>query len=166
MKEFELLPVRLSSGTKPTRAITYRVNKKGCWLCTSHKPSAQGYPRVRIDKQLIQLHRFVYTTFVGPIPDGYCVMHLCDNKRCVNPKHLQPGTLAENTIDGWKHNLYPQNINKRRGEDVYNSKLTESQVRQIRLRAVESDRKLAKEFGVSPATIDRVRNRTVWRHVK
>ena len=50
-----------------------------------------GYGRLHI-----QAHRFMYEYRVGPIPDGLVLDHLCMNKQCVNPKHLEPVTDAEN----------------------------------------------------------------------
>lgn len=43
-------------------------------------------------------HRFSYETFVGPIPVGLDIDHLCENKLCVNPRHLEPVTRQENMI--------------------------------------------------------------------
>jgi hypothetical protein len=45
-------------------------------------------------------HRFAYLEFVGPIPDGLVLDHLCRNKKCVNPDHLEPVTNAENLRRG------------------------------------------------------------------
>ena len=166
MKEQELEPRRMSKWRKPNYAIRYIENSKGCWMCTSHKLSNHGYARIRLDGKLIQMHRYIYLKYVGEIPEGFCVMHLCDNKSCINPAHLRADTLAANTLDGWAKGLYPQNKNKVRGEQMWCHKLTENQVRQIRNRANESDRRLAKEFGVSKTTIDRVRSRKLWRSVE
>jgi hypothetical protein len=46
----------------------------------------------------IGAHRYVYEVLAGPIPDGLTIDHLCLNKPCVNPAHLEPVTLAENML--------------------------------------------------------------------
>jgi len=47
-------------------------------------------------------HRFAYEMLRGPIPKGLHIDHLCQNKRCVNPAHLEPVTLAENVRRRWR----------------------------------------------------------------
>ena len=46
-------------------------------------------------------HRYVYEQMVGPIPDGLVLDHLCRNRRCVNPDHLEPVTHQANLRRGW-----------------------------------------------------------------
>lgn len=63
-----------------------------CLVWTGKLTSA-GYARW---KQELQLHRWAYETFVGPIPDGLVVDHLCEVRSCVRPDHLDPCTDREN----------------------------------------------------------------------
>jgi hypothetical protein len=71
----------------------------GCWNWTqaldSHGYGVLGY-RYRVEKA----HRFAYEIFVGPIPEGLTLDHLCRNTRCVNPEHLEPVTQGENVLRG------------------------------------------------------------------
>jgi hypothetical protein len=43
-------------------------------------------------------HRWAYEHFVGPVPDGLDLDHLCRNRRCVNPDHLEPVTTSTNLL--------------------------------------------------------------------
>ena len=45
-------------------------------------------------------HRWSYEYFIGPIPEGMHLDHLCRNRRCVNPEHLEPVTCRENLLRG------------------------------------------------------------------
>lgn len=45
-------------------------------------------------------HRLIYTMLIGEIPEGMVLDHLCRNRRCVNPHHLEPVTVKENTHRG------------------------------------------------------------------
>lgn len=81
----------------------YRVNKRtGCWAWEGSKQS-NGYgviwmPLKEGDKYCGHqaAHKAFYRRFVGPIPRGYVIDHLCLNKSCVNPQHLEAVTHGEN----------------------------------------------------------------------
>lgn len=58
-----------------------------------------GYGRLRIAGRWDLAHRVAYILRSGPIADGLCVLHRCDNPCCVNPKHLFVGTKTDNALD-------------------------------------------------------------------
>ena len=62
--------------------------------------AANGYGRCSMDNRNDMAHRVSYKLFVGPIADGMTIDHLCRNKRCVNPSHLEVVTSRENTLRG------------------------------------------------------------------
>lgn len=71
-----------------------------CWVFTG-KPNAAGYGRISVDGQSLLLHRFVYELLVGPIPEGLFLDHLCFNRPCANPAHLDPVPPKINTQRSW-----------------------------------------------------------------
>lgn len=81
-----------------------RVHKRpdGCWQWTGGYTSGQwDYPRFCVGKRdYVLAHRWAYEHFVGPIPDGLTIDHLCRNTMCVNPEHLEPVSNVENVMRG------------------------------------------------------------------
>ena len=68
--------------------------KDSCWNWTG--PQEREYGILWDGERNHRAHRWAYEHFVGPIPEGLEIDHLCFNTLCVNPKHLEPVTHEEN----------------------------------------------------------------------
>jgi Schitoviridae HNH endonuclease len=71
----------------------------GCWVWQgSHSGTGRGggYPRMKLDGQTVAVHRVSYTHFYGYVPGKKQIDHLCRNRLCVNPHHLEMVTHKEN----------------------------------------------------------------------
>lgn len=70
-----------------------------CWTWTGSL-NGDGYGKLRVDGRMSLAHRVAYETCVGPIEDGLVLDHLCNNRACVRPSHLEPVTQGENLARG------------------------------------------------------------------
>ncbi len=79
-----------------------KVDKRGpegCWLWLGRKES-KGYGQFECKGIFNVAHRFAYELLLGPIPEGLTLDHLCRNRACVNPAHLEPISNRENILRG------------------------------------------------------------------
>ncbi len=120
----------------------YTVSESGCWEW-NRAVDWKGYGQLRVNGIMNRAPRYYYEQAKGKIPEGMQLDHLCRNRICVNPEHLEPVTPAENS---------------RRG---INTKLTADKVRSILL-AVGSHQSIADSFGMDRNTIGKIRSRKLW----
>lgn len=88
--------LRPNNGDPDARFWSFVTTVGDCWLWTGgiHK---NGYASFRVAGVRTMAHRWAYEHFVGPIPDGLQIDHLCRVRHCVNPSHMEPVTPRENT---------------------------------------------------------------------
>lgn len=75
------------------------VEVDGCWEWQGYRNRA-GYGQITWSRQGILAHRHAYALTYGPIPDGMVIDHLCRNPPCIRPDHMEPVTIAENSLRG------------------------------------------------------------------
>ena len=115
-----------------------------------------GYGMFKVGKVTNRAHRVAHEFYCGPIPIDKVVMHTCDNRRCVNPKHLTLGTQKENVDDmmrkGRKYKI-----------------LSEEQILEIKSLLAEGHKQytIADKFGIHQSVISRIKtgNRRRWHEV-
>jgi hypothetical protein len=138
-----------------------KSSESGCWIWMGAL-SGSGYGHIRVGRSCeghIRAHRYSYILHRGEIADGMSVLHICDNRRCVNPYHLFLGTNVDNMRD---------KVNKgrqARGSDIGISRLTESEVLCIRREYETGEytyKRLGQKFGVSLVTINKIVLRRMW----
>lgn len=83
--------VNIASAARKHQEDDYYIDGNGCWIW-DHSLDTDGYGRYG----KIRMFKHMYKKYVGAIPEGLVLDHLCHNRKCIYPGHLEPATLAEN----------------------------------------------------------------------
>lgn len=147
---------------KYRRRLFNKVNKtEGCWEWTGYD-NGYGYGMIMINARRRFTHRVSWILHGGEIPDGLCVLHKCDNRRCVKPDHLFLGTRKDNALDRAKKNRGAA------GECHGMNKLSEADVRAIRTEYATGtigQKKLADKYGVAKSLVWAILVRRIWKNL-
>jgi len=134
-----------------------KENEDTCWEWQGPKYPV-NYGQTTWGCEHYPTHRMSYIIFNGLIPNDKIVRHTCDNRRCVNPKHLISGTFLDNAIDNVKRNR--QGVQKLTQEDVIEIKTAlKNPSRGLR-------QQLAEKYNVAYVTISHIKNNISWSWLK
>lgn len=122
-----------------------KLSESECWPWQG-EINAEGYGRLAKRFRFELAHRATYELLVGPIPSGLDIDHLCFNRRCVNPKHMEPVTRG---------------VNAARGVARRAKRLTADDVRDIKSSGL-SQQDLAKRYAVSRTLIFNILHNRIY----
>ncbi len=119
------------------------VSDNGCWQWRLALDSG-GYGQLEEHGRIFSAHRLAYELFKGPIPQGLTIDHLCRNRGCVNPDHLEVVTMRENIIRGISFaavNARASHCIKGHPFDLFNTYFLPEGGRECRMCAIERKRR-------------------------
>ena len=123
-----------------------RVKINNCWNW-SKSLNTYGYAQVRIAKKQKIVGRVLYEALIRKIPTGFTMDHLCRNRKCVNPYHLEAVVPA---------------INVQRGLSAKINSKKATKIRRLYSRENITQMELAKMFGIGQGEISRIINYRIW----
>lgn len=137
-----------------------KINKtETCWNWTG-RLDIGGYGRFcQGNAHWTKAHRTAYQLWKGQIPQGQVVRHMCNNRKCVNPAHLEVGTHKDNTADMFRTN--PPN---RKGNNSHHKKITQEDANEIRQwrEFGFTQQSIGDAFGITQPQISRILHGGSW----
>jgi predicted transcriptional regulator len=134
-----------------------------CWLWKGYIDNL-GYGRIHIYGKTEKAHRASFIFFKKKKIDGLCVLHKCDNRSCVNPKHLFLGTQLDNIKDM----VNKKRNNTAKGEANYSATINSNDAIKIKtlLKSGMSCTEIAKFLNVKRSTVYLIKYNKSWNHIK
>ena len=138
------------------------IKTNTCWNWSASL-DGKGYGQFSFKGRNVRAHRMSYQLSKGHICEGSCILHKCDNRRCVKPSHLKEGSIADNNKDAQLKGRHRYIAHK--AEAHGNSKLTTAKVKDIqeRLNNNEKGKDIAKLYKVTPGLISAIKHGRLWR---
>lgn len=137
----------------PWMAMAQRLTSKGSCLLWKGAVDKDGYGQVHamnVSRGLgvTRAHQLSYVMAYGVIPEGMVIRHMCDNPTCVNPAHLEIGTVADNNRDS-----YVPSRTKRKPYKLKRKITKEDYLKIMELKGKRSSLLVGPEFGISYSTV-------------
>lgn len=126
-------------------------DESACWEWIGRRQE-NGYGKLTYFGKDMLAHRWIWMMLFGPIPDGLVINHKCSNRGCINPRHLEVVTQAENTRHGVNTTLLAMDVEEIR--------------RKKRGHGPQTANELAAKFGVSAQLIRDIWKRRAWNEPK
>ena len=136
-------------------------NEEECWKWLGSF-SSTGYGQIVVNGKNSRTHRVSWVLHYGDIPKRLHVLHKCDNRWCVNPRHLYLGTNLDNIKDKISRGRHSK------GTMRPMAKLTDEKVRQMRTKFLGGKHtyfEVAKDFNMSLGQTWMIINQKAWKHV-
>lgn len=119
---------------------------------------ASGYGRFQLNNRSVKAHRVAYELAHGPLTPDQCVLHRCDNRKCINVGHLFLGTRKDNNLDKTTKGR------QTKGEQVNTAKVSTPAVLAIREDA-RTSKEVAADYGLTWGHVNKIRGGRAWGHV-
>lgn len=139
------------TGQVTKQLVDISAGPNGCWPWIGSVNKNTGYGKKQVNGRSELAHRWMFESILGPIAKGMVINHLCSNRKCVNPHHLEVVTQMENCQHGAGAKLNPQQV---------------SEIKAAKVNKVQGDgKRLAEKYGVSGALIHDIWNGRAWTNV-